>query len=391
MDELMSRFRPIVEQMSYIAKFGYGSEDARQPHSEDVNTTKEGKKRIPGMALTSYENFAKLFSDKGTDLTDWKEVESLEEAVRYLHAAIIRTTQVFSYYVGNYTNNKFSRDADKDSGLEVLDVTSKGKESSPIYNVFENGTVRKLGGQAKNYFTVENRTPVAIIGDDYGEFTFPGGKHYVELNTNIHANPPDFAIALRYVESGYGGAIQRQDFAANVFESLGFKVERVRTENGTLKAFFHSSSKEDWQKNFSDAIRLVASLKDLDLKDISPNAVEYFLEGGVEHFQFYDELVMGLAKDKIDKNIVSRLNYLIKDKNEFEINFLAKMMVENTKDFSKLLPYLAALGMDELDRIITAFYELADDMKKDGQTKFINKVNQYADKAVELMDQKFHS
>ncbi len=393
-EELTKRLRKSIEPIAMIARFGYGAPDVLKNSDGSVNVGKEGKKFLPDNVRSAYEEFAKITDDKGKDMHTWDDVESLEEAVRFLHKIVVETPVIYrEIYMEDLARSEFFRaSGDKSYPFKIIDLTKKGFERSEIGKVVIQENINNLGYRLNEVFRKDRafrRFPVAIFSDDYFELTIPTTKHYVEMNSQRYA-PQDknkeYTISLRYVESGYFGAIQRQDFAAAVLEQCNFKVTRTRDKGGDLCAHFKTENDNEWKIALSKAIQLVASLKDLDLTRIDPSFVGLFKEGVVSMFHGFKKIKTALQTGNIDDETKRVTASILTFGAESEKDLLIQLLTKDAKTFEKdIAPYLEQTNKKALDQFVTHLIHLEKNTRKRGDKKLAGHLHKLGDKIMDLI------
>ncbi|MCX6789280.1 MAG: hypothetical protein NTZ42_01540 [Candidatus Gribaldobacteria bacterium] len=283
-EKLTNQLYPKIAQIAQVARFGYGSPDVlyrKEAGNDTIDVSELGKKRVPELAWRAYEDSTKLLQGKKSDeLHKWSDVESLEEALRFLHALVVEAPVLIGQNIErDLIESKFYRNPkEMFHPLRIIDITSDKLDNCELAKII----INELEGLGKRHLDDAigekswGRQPLAIFSDDYFELSLPTAKHYIEMSAQSYNGEKrkEYTIVLHYIESGYGGSIRRQDFAKATLERLGFAIVKPkRNESGNLQAHFRTEDKQDWQSSLQYTLRLCFALKDLDLKEIGRDAV----------------------------------------------------------------------------------------------------------------------
>ncbi|MEK7172381.1 MAG: hypothetical protein AAB723_04175 [Patescibacteria group bacterium] len=361
-EKLINKLFPKIEQIAQIARFGYGSPDVlytTEGGNNVVDVSELGKKRVPEMAWRAYEESTKLLQGKKSDeLRKWSDVESLEEALRFLHILIVEAPVLVGQNMDrDLIESKFYRNPKEIfQPLRIIDVTSDKLDNCGLAQVI----INELKGLSKYRFKEVvgeksyGRQPLAIFSDDYFEFSLPTVKHYIEMSAQSYDEEKrkEYTIALRYLESGYDGFAQRQDFTKTVLERLGFMVERERVKRGNLQAHFRTEDKQNWQRSLQHTVRLCFALKDLDLEMIEDDTVDLFEEGVINGFHWFRDIKDALKTGKMSEWTSRYVKVIMKQGSDSEKKLLANLLFTKAKLSKKLLKlFTSELNENELSEL----------------------------------------
>ncbi len=390
---LSDRLKINMEPISIVSRLGHGTPDALKNADGSVNVSEEGKKFLPQGIKSAYEKFSEILNDKGGKLETWDDVESLEEAVRFFHQIIVESPVLYGdFYTRSVTDSVFFREKDAGYPVKIVDLTKSGVKKSEMGKIVIDDTMNKLGRRLKDTFRREefgNRSSVMIFSDDYFELSMPTEKHYLEMNSQSHKfddGTGEYSVSLRYIESGYYGAVERQDFAAAVFEDLGFEVDRDRSERGNLNANLRTGDKNKWKTVLSKTIQLTAALKDLDLEFINLDTVDLFKEGVISDFHGFRNFKESLKLRELSKDTEIFLGHKMDSGADSEKRLIVNLLAENTKVFkSDFLPYVEKLDKNQLDSVVSCLFDLEREAKKSGNKSLVNKLHRLGDNVINLI------
>lgn len=261
-DALAHRFSEPISLMDAVAK------DATVSHLDRV-----------------YEEAKKIADDKRGHLESWDDVDTLEEAVRFLHNELYVGSNLrfpgARYEIG-FTNLKFHDFFIEQ--LSVFDLTSSGVENSRPGRIFLE-TLRTVSISVKDevYTALYNLQPFVVVGDDYIDMSFPSGKHRIDVSAGTkEGENEEYEVTVDYFESGYEGALERFRYVAAVLEDLGFRFQDKKEEDFSfLRANFFTRTKEDWEKAFAQTVRLMHSTTNVDLMHGSHRVYVHLFKKGI--------------------------------------------------------------------------------------------------------------
>ncbi len=384
---LIARFTTNAEKISLIARFGYGSNDVLRHGDGSVDVSENGKTYLSEKGREAYNEFSKILNDKGTPLLKWEEVDSLEEAVRFFHGIITRAVNLSKFQVENIKNSLFFTE-EKNTHIKILDITKNGVSESEIGKIIFNETLNKLGVFSNAiFFNKERGDIISVIGEDFVDFTVATGKHYIEMSAQMYQDRPEYTISFRYVESGYQGAIDRQDFSTEVLEKLGFRIIRDRGERGTLCATFISEDHNKWRDVLSTTLRLSAAIQDLDLQQIIEGYPELFKNGVVSLFREFISIRGSILNKEITRKIKDDVRIVMYCGSDFEKRYLACLLNESLHtSFNKdIKPYLSDLDDNQLDDLLFTFVDMEMEAKAQGDKKAQARLRRISDKISEMI------
>lgn len=167
-----------------------------------------------------------MFSDKGGELS-LSDVESIEEAVRFLHSVLV--TGMHSMLIGSdvITDNKTQKRIEVITKLSidaekiVLIFANKQAKKAKTFGIFRD-CVERLARSVKMQFEYRNAT--AIFSKNRADISMPFGKHYAEITVDMDDLNNSYFLKLGYVESQARGFQLRKRYVIKVLEALGFKI-----------------------------------------------------------------------------------------------------------------------------------------------------------------------
>lgn len=396
--EITEKLEDNMEPIISLARMGFGTSAVLRDENGEIDMGELARKRLPKKVAYAYDRFSEIIDDRGQKLESWEDIISLQEAVRFLHELVVKTSSLYITSIYYDSDDKFIRTKNKSTEewsytTRIADLSTNGLEKTEIGKTIMR-TINRLGYYSKlNIFNPDeskkDRRPVMIFSDNLFELTLPTEKHYIELNAQSYENSEnkEYTISWRYVESGYPGSAERQDLVAVILEKNRFRI----TRNGYhLNGQFNTEKKEEWKENLKMIINLVATLKDLDLGRIREDTADWFEKGVIELFGSFRQIEqwLSLGTGFADDDSKKEIEIIMRLGSVSEKELLAKMLADNMTSFKKdLAPYLEKLDSNQLDDFISCLFELEQKVKKEKNKKLADRLRRIQENVLKLMDE----
>lgn len=372
---LVQKFEPIVDAVEALSntEHGFSSEQVRQ----------------------AWIAFSGIFSDKGGDTKSWADVYSLEEAVRFLHRSLYTQIDQFTLFESDFKTllgQGLTQTFEPDIQMHVIDVGDRIWQETLAGNIAWK-KIRSLG-ESRQLDEKAYSPPMVLAGDDFIELSYPQGKHYVEVAAMSRVQEPqEFTITFKYVESGYQGSADRQNFVEETLQSMGFRRASTDPRGRVCLYSLKTEDLATWEKTLAETIRLVYAIPDLDLHpELARRAGELFKKG-ITHINSFGVDVIRLEQllrdspGKLLKDELEEVQWtaarLLRQGGQTEARYVAKLLLEKVPRPSEWKTVLHIANQNDLDRLISALIELEDEARK-GKEK--NRVRLLAGRANLVMD-----
>ena len=316
------------------------------------------------------ERLMGMFADREGEIT-YENVATIGELIRLMHAKSILPPQFLMKHDRAMTSGS--------KELLMLDCAAPLSSGFVCLNLEEGVEADKL----ETYRILESllrRTQVdcedesfALVGADFADISMPQGKHYVEISADLDERNCCDVLHLRYFESGYPGADKRSAYVLGMLRRLGFKASH---EGNLTEASMRTQDRKRWAVAYSEVVRLMLSVKDLDLGDAEPGRMERMFLSGFTYLQrclsFEGELVGGSdeARAALYRNALSSGYICEGDRTALTGVFVGLMEYKP----SRILPLLSGFSVEELDRVFEYLYDLECASRESGDAKRARKI-----------------
>jgi hypothetical protein len=390
-DALETEALSAAVKLAEVARFGYGSPDAvkHEDGSVSISPDPDVMVRIPVMARKAYEKFFEaFFRDPGTELNKWEDVGSIEEGVRFLHAALVRAAYTFSeelVYMFFHSLSAIGDNEQKGAKIATLDLTRHGVEKSETAML-----ISRTLGRLDSSLIMEKapRQSVVIFTDNRTELSLRAGKHYVELAAQTHEKSGERTISLRYFESFYDGAFQRQDFVQTVLERLGFKTKSAGYEGRLLQALLVTHDAGNWRHALTEALRLSIAMQNFDLDGIREDSIELFELGAVQHllFRLFREVREGLRERETGPQLQHGISVIMRVGTAWEKEALLRLLTADMDVFERdYESFLKKLDDNQLDDFLNFLLESEENARREGNKSLARRLVHIGAKIEKMM------
>lgn len=378
-DNLAKKFEPTVDVLEQII---HGEE---LPPGLDVNAV--------------YHEFDEMFDDKGGNLTDWTAVDSLEEAVRFLHSALsVRSNWISTDHHAIDPINQGERifGEEKAGGIIAINISGRELKTLPAVAVMDRVAENYFDRHIKKGLVAAVKydlTPLLIAGDDFAEVTIQG-HHKIELTTQVKdSDPQDYTVRWRSFEKGYSGANTRLVLIETILKKLGFKDLKTKgASDKSVDMCLTTGIRNDWEKAWSESYRLAVGINNVDMLDnpaLAPQLADMFTDGITDlNFAIGSRLLTNRTSESMAKS-ADDFYHIFRVLGRGEQLVALRRVFESIENFNQLKEWLIKFDANSLDRVISRTIDLEDEAKQAKDRKLKGRYHRIVERLISYYDERF--
>jgi hypothetical protein len=224
--------------------------------------------------------------------------------------------------------------------------------------------------------------------------SFPGGKHRIELATQImevEGEHSEYGIGVDYIESNYAGAGERLQYLWSVLGDLGFKFEKVNVNGrGSLQASLSLSDRSEWEKKFPETVRLMYSLLDLDMDAewTQRYARDLFDHGITDMDNLGRQFLILQDKKSTKEEKANAVRIFFKSGGLGEKEAVVRLLLRKGRPYTEIADCVSELTHDKMEDLLNIMDSLIESAYQQDDKNEQNRLVQKYDFLQELVDQR---